>query len=199
MTRRKHVIGITGNIATGKTTVVKMLADLGADTIDADELVHEMMGPDSELAETLGSEFGTEVVNEDGSINRSALGQIVFSDPVKLERLEQLIHPHVVARMVAAIEESGADVLVLDAIKLFEAGIANHCDEVWVVDADLETRIERIKARNAVDRTEALRRIQAQPPQEEKIAKADRVIDNSRGLDGTRDQVAEGWAALTNR
>lgn len=199
MTRRKHVIGITGNIATGKTTVVKMLADLGADTIDADELVHEMMGPDSELAETLGSEFGTDVVNRDGSINRPALGQIVFSDPEKLERLEHLIHPHVVARMVAAIEEPGEDVLVLDAIKLFEAGIADHCDEVWVVDADIDARIERIKARNDVDRAEALRRIQAQPPQEEKIARADRVIDNSRDLDDTREQVSEAWAALTGR
>ena len=199
MTRRKHVIGITGNIATGKTTVVNMLADLGADTIDADQLVHQMMGPNSELAEPLAAEFGDGIVNEDGSINRPALGQIAFSDPEKLARLEHLIHPHVVARMVGAIEEPGADVLVLDAIKLIEAGIADHCDEIWVVDADTETRIQRIVERNGVDEAEALRRIRAQPPQEEKLARADRVIDNSGELEETLAQVTAAWTSLTSQ
>ncbi|MEZ4569103.1 MAG: dephospho-CoA kinase [Thermomicrobiales bacterium] len=199
MTRRRHVIGITGNIATGKTTVVEMLVELGADAIDADKLVHQMMGPGSELAGPLSDEFGPEVVSDDGSINRPALGQIVFSDPGKLGRLEELIHPHVVRHMVSAIEEPGADVLVLDAIKLYEAGIADHCDEIWVVDADIETRIRRVVVRNEVDRAEALRRINAQPPQEEKIARADRVIDNGGPLEETRRQVLDAWKDLTSR
>ena len=193
MTRRRLVIGVTGNIATGKSTVLEMLANLGAETIDADQLVHQMMGPDSELAEPLGREFGHEVVNDDGSINRPALGGIVFSDAAKLERLEVLIHPHVVAAMVGAIHEPGPDVLVLDAIKLFEAGIADHCDEVWVVDADLEARIDRLMVRNQIDRQEALKRINAQPPQSEKIARADRVIDNGGSLAATQAQVDRAW------
>ena len=193
MTRRKLVIGITGNIATGKSTVLQMLADLGAETIDADQLVHQMMGPDSELAATLCHEFGPDVVNEDRSINRPALGQIAFADASKLERLEQLIHPHVVSAMIGAIHEPGPDVLVLDAIKLFEAGIADHCDEVWVVDADLDARIDRLIDRNRIDREEALKRINAQPPQSEKIARADRVIDNGGSIEATLSQVADAW------
>jgi dephospho-CoA kinase len=192
---RRLVIGITGNIATGKTAVVNILADLGADTIDADELVHEMMGPDSELAEPLATEFGPDVVNDDSSINRPALGNLVFADETKLVRLEQLIHPHVVSAMVDAIEQPGADVLVLDAIKLFEAGIADHCDEVWVVDADLDTRLDRLMQRNNIERDEALARMTAQPPQEEKLARADRVIDNSGTLEATRTQVAAALRA----
>ena len=197
MTRREHVIGVTGNIATGKTAVVEMLAALGADTIDADALVHAMMGPNSVLANALAEEFGAEIINRDRSINRPALGGIVFSAPEKLQRLEELIHPHVVGRMVAAIHEPGEAVLVLDAIKLFEAGIADHCDEVWVVDAGLDTRVNRLMQRNGVDAQEALRRINAQPPQSEKLARADRVIDNSGTLDETRRQVEAFWRELT--
>lgn len=196
MSRRRHVIGVTGNIATGKSTVLKMLAELGAETIDADQLVHQMMGPDSILAEPIAAAFGDEVINPDGSINRPALGQVVFSDPAKLEQLEQIVHPFVVKRMISAIAEPGPDVLVLDAIKLFEAGIADHCDVVWVVDADRETRIRRVMERNKVDRAEAERRLDAQPPQEEKLARADVVIDNGGSLAETEAQVRAAWEQL---
>ncbi len=199
MTRRNWVIGITGNIATGKTSVVKMLEDLGAEAIDADQLVHQMMGPGSTLGEPLRQAFGPGVVNPDGSINRPELGRIVFSDPDKLAGLEEIVHPIVVERMIGAIHEPGPPVLVLDAIKLFEAGIADHCDVVWVVDADRETRIDRVVARNRVDRQEAERRLNAQPPQSEKLERADIVIDNGGTLEETRRQVVAAWTALTGR
>jgi dephospho-CoA kinase len=176
-----------------------MLAELGAEVIDADKLVHAMQGPGSPLAAPLSSAFGSQLVNPDGSINRPALGQIVFSDPAKLEELEHLIHPMVVERMLLATEEPGADVLVLDAIKLFEAGIADFCDEIWVTDADRKTQVARIMSRNHVDRTEAERRIDAQPPQSEKLARADVVIDNAGPLDATRAQVLAAWESLTGR
>jgi dephospho-CoA kinase len=195
--RRKHVIGLTGNIATGKSTVVRMLEELGAEAIDGDRVVHEMMGPGSPLAGEIRAAFGDATVNADGSINRPALGQIVFSDPLKLKQLEELTHPRVVALKRAAIHQPGPDVLVLDAIKLFEAGIAADCDEVWVVTAPREAQIARIMARNKVDRAEAERRIDAQPPQEEKVAKADVVIDNSGSLAETRRQVLAAWQRLT--
>jgi dephospho-CoA kinase len=173
-----------------------MLAELGAETIDADALVHAMMGPGSVLAAPLGDAFGAEIVRADGSIDRPELGRIVFSDPAKLAGLERLIHPFVVDRMVGAIEEPGRDVLVLDAIKLFEAGIADHCDVVWVVDADRETRIQRVMSRNGVDRAEAERRLDAQPPQEDKLARADLIIDNGGTLAETEAQVRAAWRAL---
>jgi len=195
--RRKHVIGLTGNIATGKSTVVEMLTDLGAEAIDGDRIVHELMGPGSPLADAIRARFGDGTVNPDGSINRPALGAIVFSDPEKLRELEALTWPPVVARKRAAIYEPGPDVLVLDAIKLFESGMAEDCNEVWVVTAPRERQIERIMTRNKVDRAEAERRIDAQPPQEEKVARADLVIDNGGSLEDTRRQVHAAWQRLT--
>ncbi|MFW6075224.1 MAG: dephospho-CoA kinase [Chloroflexota bacterium] len=197
MARRDHVIGITGNIASGKSVVLGMLADLGAETIDADQLVHKRMGPGSELAGAIEAEFGSDVINPDRSINRPALGEVVFGDPEKLERLEEIIHPAVVSAMLSAIESAGPPVLVLDAIKLFEAGIADHCDEVWVIDADRDTRIERLMQRNGFDREQAKTRVDAQPPQREKVERATIVIDNSGSLEDTRAQVEAEWRRLT--
>lgn len=198
MSRRKHIIGITGNIATGKSTVTRMLADLGAEVIDADQLAHQMMGPSSSLAADLERRFGPDVINEDRSINRPALGKIVFSNPEALKDLEALVHPRVVDQMIDAIHQPGPDVLVLDAIKLFEAGIADQCDTIWVVDASEETRIERVMERNGLDRETARQRVDAQPPQAEKVARADVVIDNNGSLESTEQQVLEAWRRMTD-
>jgi len=195
--QRKHVIGLTGNIATGKSTVVRMLQELGAEAIDGDALVHQLMGPGSPLAEQIRAEFGEQTVNADGSINRPELGKVVFSDPEKLKALEAITWPPVLAAKREAIHSPGPDVLILDAIKLWESGMADDCDEVWVVSADREQQIARIIGRNKVDRAEAERRIDAQPPQEEKIAKADVVIDNSGTLEETRAQIEREWQRLT--
>ncbi|MCO5176078.1 MAG: dephospho-CoA kinase [Thermomicrobiales bacterium] len=195
--RRKHVIGLTGNIATGKSTVVEMLTALGAEAIDGDKIVHELMGPGSPIADAIRQQFGPDTVNPDGSINRPALGAVVFSDPAKLRALEAITWPPVLARKRDAIQQPGPDVLVLDAIKLFESGMAADCDEVWVVTAPREQQIERIIRRNKVDRAEAERRIDAQPPQEEKVARADVVIDNGGTLDDTHRQVHAAWQRLT--
>jgi dephospho-CoA kinase len=173
-----------------------MLEELGAEAIDGDALVHRLMGPGSPLAEQIREEFGEQTVNPDGSINRPELGKVVFSDPTKLATLEAITWPPVLAAKREAIESPGPDVLILDAIKLWESGMANDCDEVWVVSADREQQIARIIARNKVDRAEAERRIDAQPPQSEKIAKADVVIDNSGTLDETREQVLAAWDRL---
>jgi dephospho-CoA kinase len=197
MPRRKHVIGLTGNIACGKSTVVAMLDELGAETIDGDRVAHQLMGPNSPLGPRIQAAFGAHVIRADGSIDRPALGQIVFSDPTALVRLEAIVHPPVVAHKRARINEPGPDVLVLDAIKLFEAGMAADCDEVWVVTCTRDQQIERIMARNKVDRAEAERRINAQPPQAEKVARADVVIDNSSTLEHTRTQVLANWRRLT--
>jgi dephospho-CoA kinase len=184
---------LTGNIATGKSTVVRMLEELGAEAIDGDALVHRLMGPGSPLAEQIRAEFGEQTVNPDGSINRPELGKVVFSDPAKLAALEAITWPPVLAAKREAIESPGPDVLILDAIKLWESGMADDCDEVWVVSAEREQQIVRIIARNTVDRAEAERRIDAQPPQSEKIAKADVVIDNSGTMDDLQPQLDRLW------
>lgn len=197
MARRKHVIGVTGNIACGKSAVLEILRRLGAETIDGDTLVHGLMGPESVLGPAIRQRFGETTIAADGSINRPSLGKIVFSDPAGLTALEHMVHPFVMDEMSAAIHRSGPDVLVLDAIKLFEAGIADFCDEVWVVNCSRETQIERITARNNVDRSEAVRRIDAQQPQSEKVARADLVIENDGALADTRQQVLDAWSRLT--
>lgn len=197
MPRRKHVIGITGNIACGKSAVLAVLAELGAETIDGDALVHQMMGPGSALAPAIQERFGGSTILDDGSINRPELGKIVFSDPAGLADLERVIHPFVIDAMHDAIDRPGPDVLVLDAIKLYEAGIAADCDEVWVVNCSRATQIERVMSRNHVDRAEGKRRIDAQPPQSEKVARADLVIENDGSLEETRAQVLTAWNRLT--
>lgn len=195
--RRKHVLGLTGNIACGKSTVISMLEELGAEALDGDAIAHSLMGPNSPLAEEISTAFGPQTVRADGSIDRPEVGKVVFSDPAKLLELEAIVWPPVLARKREAIYQPGPDVLVLDAIKLFESGMADDCDAVWVVTATREQQIARIMGRNKVDRAEAERRIDAQPPQEEKVARADVVIDNSGSLDDTRAQVQAAWDRLT--
>ena len=195
--RRKHVLGLTGNIACGKSTVLRMLEELGDEALDGDSISHSLMGPNSPLADEISAAFGPQTVRADGSIDRPEVGKVVFSDPTKLLELEAIVWPPVLARKREAIYQSGPDVLVLDAIKLFESGMAEDCDAVWVVTATREQQIARIMDRNKVDRAEAERRIDAQPPQEEKVARADVVIDNSGTLDETRAQVQAAWDRLT--
>ncbi|ACZ38163.1 dephospho-CoA kinase [Sphaerobacter thermophilus] len=196
MSRRPYVIGVTGNIACGKSLVLDTLAKLGAETIDADRVAHEVMAPGTPTAERVIAAFGEEIRGPDGGINRRALGAIVFRDPDKLALLDSLAHPPTVAAIRERVAASTAAVVAIDAIKLFEAGVAEDCDEVWVVTCTPEQQVERLMRRNGFDREEALRRIQAQPPQEEKVRRADRVIDNSGTVEDTVAQVKAAWDAL---
>lgn len=196
MNRRPYVIGVTGNIACGKSLVLDTLAKLGAETIDADRVAHEVMAPGTPTAERVIAAFGEEIRGPDGGINRRALGAIVFRDPDKLALLDSLAHPPTVAAIRERVAASTAAVVAIDAIKLFEAGVAEDCDEVWVVTCTPEQQVERLMRRNGFDREEALRRIQAQPPQEEKVRRGDRVIDNSGTVENTVAQVKAAWDAL---
>jgi len=196
MSRKPYVIGVTGNIACGKSLVLETLAGLGADTIDADRVAHEVMAPGTPTAERIIAAFGEEIRGQDGGIDRRALGAIVFRDPDKLALLDSLAHPPTVAAIRDRVAASTAAVVAIDAIKLFEAGVADDCDEVWVVTCTPEQQVERLMRRNGFDREEALRRIQAQPPQEEKVRRADRVIDNSGTVEATIAQVEAAWNAL---
>ncbi len=193
---RPFLIGLTGNIACGKSAVLARLAELGAETIDADSVVHELQRPGEPVWAAIRQAFGPAVLTPEGALDRRALGAIVFGDPAALARLEALTHPAVRARIeerVAAAAGRGVAVMVIDAIKLFEGGLADRCDQNWVVTCAPEQQLARLMARNGFTEAEARQRIAAQPPQAEKVARADLVIDNSGALADTHAQVDAAW------
>jgi dephospho-CoA kinase len=196
--RRPFVIGVTGNIACGKSTVLRMLAERGAETSDADAVYHELIRPGAALWQTLRNRFGDGIVATDGSIDRRALGALAFADPAVLAELDALTHPAVVAEIRSQIARSGAEVLAIDAVKLIESGLGADCDQIWVVTCLPEQQIERLMTRNGLTREESERRVAAQPEIASKIAQADVVIDNSSSIEETRAQVERAWAAIAS-
>lgn len=197
MSGPRCVLGITGNIASGKSSVVRMLIELGATHIDADMVYRELVAAGQPLLGKLAAHFGPAIVAADGSLDRSKLGSIVFSDPAKLQELDELTHPAVIAeidRRVALAESS--QIVVIDAVKLIESGHADHCDQVWVVTLVPDQQVTRLMKRNILSEVEARRRIASQAPMEPKLARADRIIDNSGSLEATRSQVVEAWQAF---
>lgn len=192
---RPWLIGVTGNIACGKSTVMERLAELGATVIDGDAIYREMTGPDSALVRTLAREFGQQIVAADGSLDRPALAGIVFSDPDALRRLDRLTHPPIVAEVLRRTALAPTPVVATEGIKLIESGLGDRCDEVWVVTCDLDQQRARLMRRNGLTRTEADRRIASQSPAREKIARADVVLANDGAVDDLREQVDRAWIA----
>ena len=176
--RRPLVIGVTGNIACGKSLVTRTLGELGAETIDADQVTREVSAVSGPAYHQIIEEFGPALLLPDGTIDRRRLGEIVFADPAALARLEAIVHPPVVDTIRQRLRTSRSPVVVVDAIKLLESRLATECDEIWVVTCNPEQQLQRLMARNGYSREQALQRIAAQPPQAQKVALADRVIDN---------------------
>jgi dephospho-CoA kinase len=193
---RPFVIGVTGNIACGKSTVLRALADLGAETIDADAVYHELIAPARPLWHALVARFGDQIVASDGTIDRRALGAIVFADPARLAELDALTHPAVVAAIRSRIAETKAEVVAIDAVKLVESGLNADCDQLWLVTCEPEQQVGRLMARNGMAQDEAERRVAAQPSLDEKRRLADLVIDNSGTRGETREQVERAWQAI---
>lgn len=189
-------IGLTGNIATGKSNVGQILRDLDATYIDADKVAHEMMAPGQEAYVAVAAHFGAGILAPDGSIDRRALGAIVFSDPEALRQLEALVHPPTIAEVERRIQASDAAVVVVEAIKLLESGMAETYDAIWVTTCAEEEQVRRLYASRGLDRAEALRRIHAQPPQAEKLARADVVINTGGTKEATRAQVIAAWEKI---
>ncbi len=196
---RPYLIGLTGNIACGKSTVLRELGRLGAAVLDADEVAHRAMRRGTAVHRAIVAAFGKGILRPDGEIDRRALGEIVFADPQALARLEAIVHPAVLACTEEWLAQVREEVAVVDAIKLIEAGIADRCDEVWVVTCPEEEQLRRLMEYRGWSREEALLRIRAQPPQEEKVARADVVIDNRGTPEEARAQVRSAWAAMQKR
>jgi dephospho-CoA kinase len=190
---RPWLIGVTGNIACGKSAVMQRLAELGATIIDGDLVYRELTGPGSDLVKKLAHEFGPQIASPDGSLDRSALGKIVFSDPQALLALDHLTHPAVLDEVFRRIAAASTDVVATDGIKLIESGLGDRCDEIWVVTCAPDRQRGRLISRNGYSAEEARRRIQAQSPVDEKIARADVVIENDGALQELRDRVDAAW------
>ena len=193
---RKYVIGLTGGIATGKTLVLRMLKELGAYTIDADDLAHILMRRNGPLYQPIVTEFGRYVLDENGEIDRGKLGEIVFVSPRALAHLEAITHPVIIAVTRRLIEQAKADVVAIEAIKLVESGLAKECNAVWVVTARPDVQLHRLMTKRRLSNAQARLRLEAQPPQEVWIARADVVIENSGDILETWKAVQRHFAAI---
>ncbi len=193
--RTRFVLGVTGNIAVGKSTVVEMLVARGATVIDADRVYHELIEPGQPLLEKIRERFGDGVINKEGSLDRPALGAIVFNDDEALADLDRLTHPAVIAEIDRRVA-SASGVVVIDAVKLVESGHADTCDAVWLVVAEKGQQVARLIEHRGLTRADAERRVAAQPPLGPKLERADVVIDNSGTIAATEAHVAEAWSLI---
>ena len=183
------IIGLTGGIASGKSTVSRALRELGAIVIDADEVAHTIMEPGKPAWEDIIEHFGSGVLNADQTIDREKLGAIVFNNPERLQVLNQITHPRVgeqFKQIITTLRAEKSDaVLFMEVPLLYETHMERICDEVWVVWVDEETQIQRLMKRDGLSREDALKRIDAQMSLDEKARRADFVIDNRYSIEET--------------
>ena len=198
-----YLIGLTGNIATGKSLVGRMLGELGAHVIDADELVRDLQRRGTRVYAAIVAEFGAGILRPDGEIDRARLGAWVFSDPEALRRLESIVHPAVgraIEAQISVIQYQASNkntVVVIEAIKLIEGGLSRRCNALWVVTSGQKAQLERLMRARGLSEADARLRIKAQSPQSDKAALADVLIQNDGTLANLREQVKRHWARIT--
>mgnify|MGYP003385152824 CR=1 FL=1 len=197
------LVGLTGGVATGKSTVAKMLKQCGAVVIDADQLARDVVEPGKPAWREIVTLFGKAVLNPDRSLNRQALAAIVFRHPAKRRALETIIHPRVAREQIRLTREAARQdpqsVVIYDVPLLFEAGIDKRVDQTIVVTADRETQIARLKKRNGLSRTDAIRRIKSQMPLQEKCRLADVQIDGTKRLNQLQVEVRSYYRHFLRR
>lgn len=190
-------IGLTGGIATGKSTIAHMLADRGAIIIDLDKIAREVVEPGQPALMEIAAHFGQAILNEDGSLHRKALGAIIFADAQHRKALEAIIHPAIRAVMKARMDQAAAEtpdkLVVVDVPLLYESTLTHYFDQVMVVYVPREMQLQRLMARDGLSEEEAEKRLSAQMPIEQKKALADIVIDNSGTIAMAEDQVDRWW------
>jgi len=193
------VIGLTGGIGSGKSTVSGFLAELGAVIIDADKVGREALKPSTEVWREVVAAFGRQILTPGGNINRKKLGEIVFRNSESLSRLNQIMHPRMYDMVKAQLEgyrKQGAGVVVLEAPVLIEANWTSLVDEVWVTVATESTVLRRLKENFGLSEPESLARIHSQLPSEERVKHADVIIDTDCDLDELKAKVKELWQGL---
>lgn len=192
----KYVIGLTGNIATGKSVVRRMLEHLGAYTIDADALSHRVISKGAPGYQPVLDKFGTWLLDKNGQIDRAKLGRLVFADGQALGQLEDIIHPYVGQAVDLLTKRATQKVVVVEAIKLLESDLRAKCDSIWVTDAPAEVQIERLMRKRGLSREDAVQLIHAQSAQKQKLAAADVVVTNTGSYEDLWKQVNEAWKRI---
>jgi len=196
------VIGLTGGIGTGKTEVIQVLLELGAVVIESDKVAHSSYLPGTKAHEAIVSQFGNDVLDPSGFIDRKSLGKIVFSDPARRLELEEIVWP-VVEEMIEARlaeeEKRGTKVVVFEVAKLYEPGWDRLADIVWTVESPRGDIGKRVEQRSGLDESETGARLAAQLTSDERKSLADLVIENNTTLDDLRDQIVELWESISEK
>src|SRR5215217_5536598 len=191
-----YVIGVTGPIASGKSTIADLLRQRGAEIIDADRVYRDLLAPGSTLWQRVVERFGSAIVGSDGDIDRAALADIVFTDPAALADLDRITHPAVIADVRDRIGQTSSPLVVLEAVKLVQSGLAADVDALWFITADPETRLRRLISRSGMDEASARTRIAAAPSTVPEGVTVDAIIDNSDDLASTSSAVDDAWHAV---
>lgn len=198
-----YVIGVTGGIGAGKSIVSRILVDLGAKVIDADKIARDIVKPGEPALKELVEEFGEQILTQEGELDRKKLSDIVFGDNEKLEKLNKITHKYIIERIINLVEkekkEKRFDIVVLDVPIPVKKGFLDIADEIWVVTANKQTRIERIIKRNGFSREEAEKRIASLPGDEEYLEIADEVIENNSTLEDLEKKVAKLYVKVASR
>jgi dephospho-CoA kinase len=188
---RRIVLGITGSLASGKSTVARMFSSSAVKVIDADKIGHGLLKPGTGVYQEIVREFGREILMPDGSISRVKLSSRVFKDVKRLKKLNRIMHPRIIREIKSGIRSSRAQTLILDAPLLIESGLSGLVDKLIVVKVNRRVQLKRIASKKHLSSKQALRRIRAQMPLKDKIRLADFVIDNNGTLSQTRKQVGQ--------
>lgn len=192
----KYVIGLTGNIATGKSVVRKMLEHLGGYGIDADALSKRASARGAPGFQPIVDTFGKWIMGQDGEIDRARLGRLAFSDPEGMAKLEAILHPLVSQAVDLMVRRASQKVIVIEAIKLLESDLRKVCDTIWVVDGSEEAQIQRLVTKRGLSREDALQRIRFQSAQQQKLAAANVIIKNTGSFDETWKSVLAEWKKI---
>lgn len=193
------ILGLTGNIATGKSTVAKILQKSGATCFDADQIARDVVAPGTPALTQIVDQFGAQMLKLDGTLDRKALGTLVFQNPNLLKKLENITHPAVRAELRMRLLATPADAIcVIEVIKLFESGWSDACRQTWVTYCPPEMQLARLMRERGLSEAEAQARITAQNKQADKLARADVVIDTSESMARTRARVEQAWQAFVH-
>ena len=193
------VIGLTGGIATGKSEASRILQELGAEIINADLIGHEAYRQGSVGWESVVQAFGKGILDESNEIDRSKLGAIVFSDESELQKLNEIMHPimeKIFEQNILDCQDSGSEVVVVEAALMFEAGWNKLVDTVWTTDAPEETVISRLELRNGFSRTESQKRISSQMDREDRLSRSDVILSNTGDLNAFKNVILSAWLEL---